>query len=52
MLIIDVLNLKKPLLESGTLGTKGNVQVIIPNLTLSFGSTRDPPQKSVPVYAS
>ena len=38
----------KPL-ESGTLGTKGNVQVIIPNLTLSFGSTRDPPQKSVPV---
>jgi ubiquitin-activating enzyme E1 len=39
----------KPLLESGTLGTKGNVQVIVPNITESYGSTRDPPEKSVPV---
>jgi len=40
---------KKPLLESGTLGTKGNVQVIIPNKTESYGSTQDPPEESVPV---
>lgn len=40
---------KKPLLESGTLGTKCNVQAIIPNLTDSYGSTSDPPEKSIPV---
>lgn len=28
----------KPLLESGTLGPKGHVQVILPNLTESYGS--------------
>ena len=39
----------KPLLESGTLGTKGNTQVIIPNLTESYGSTQDPPEKSIPI---
>ncbi|KAH3902405.1 probable Ubiquitin-activating enzyme E1 1 [Saccharomycodes ludwigii] len=40
---------KKPLLESGTLGTKGNTQVIIPNLTESYSSSRDPPEKSIPL---
>eukprot|EP00184_Porphyridium_aerugineum_P006310 CAMPEP_0184706368 /NCGR_PEP_ID=MMETSP0313-20130426/36723_1 /TAXON_ID=2792 /ORGANISM="Porphyridium aerugineum, Strain SAG 1380-2" /LENGTH=1155 /DNA_ID=CAMNT_0027167921 /DNA_START=364 /DNA_END=3832 /DNA_ORIENTATION=+ len=40
---------KKSLLESGTLGTKGNVQVVVPNLTESYGSTRDPPEKSIPI---
>ncbi|KAL0210861.1 hypothetical protein P9112_009159 [Eukaryota sp. TZLM1-RC] len=39
----------KPLLESGTLGTKGNVQVVIPHLTKSYGETQDPPEKSVPM---
>jgi len=39
----------KPLLESGTLGTKGNTQVVIPNLTESYGSSQDPPEKSIPV---
>lgn len=39
----------KPLLESGTLGTKGNTQVIIPGLTESYGSTQDPPEKSIPI---
>eukprot|EP00735_Rhodelphis_limneticus_P003966 TRINITY_DN15509_c0_g1::TRINITY_DN15509_c0_g1_i1::g.30466::m.30466 TRINITY_DN15509_c0_g1::TRINITY_DN15509_c0_g1_i1::g.30466 ORF type:complete len:1040 (+),score=270.94,sp/Q29504/UBA1_RABIT/57.35/0.0,ThiF/PF00899.16/7.1e-14,ThiF/PF00899.16/7.4e-31,UBACT/PF02134.16/6.9e-14,UBACT/PF02134.16/3e-26,UBA_e1_C/PF09358.5/3.2e-42,UBA_e1_thiolCys/PF10585.4/7.6e-22,UBA_e1_thiolCys/PF10585.4/0.011,P2/PF07194.6/0.53 TRINITY_DN15509_c0_g1_i1:65-3121(+) len=39
----------KPLLESGTLGTKGNVQVIVPHLTESYGSSRDPPEKSIPI---
>jgi ubiquitin-activating enzyme E1 len=38
-----------PLLESGTLGAKGNVQTIIPHLTESYGSTVDPPEQSVPV---
>ncbi|XP_069873431.1 ubiquitin-like modifier-activating enzyme 1 isoform X2 [Dipodomys merriami] len=40
---------RKPLLESGTLGTKGNVQVIIPYLTESYSSSQDPPEKSVPI---
>jgi ubiquitin-activating enzyme E1 len=40
---------QKSLLESGTLGTKGNVQVVVPNLTESYGSSRDPPEKSIPI---
>jgi len=39
---------RKPLLESGTLGTKGNTQVIIPDLTESYGSSQDPPEKETP----
>lgn len=39
----------KPLLESGTLGTKGNVQTIVPHLTESYGSMKDPVEESVPV---
>ncbi|KAI9822963.1 MAG: E1 ubiquitin-activating protein [Phylliscum demangeonii] len=38
----------KPLLESGTLGTKGNTQVILPKLTESYSSSQDPPEKSFP----
>jgi molybdopterin/thiamine biosynthesis adenylyltransferase len=38
----------KPLLESGTLGTKGNTQVVIPYLTESYGSSQDPPEKQTP----
>lgn len=40
---------RKPLLESGTLGTKGNVQVILPHLTESYGSSQDPPEKEIPI---
>merc|ERR1719502_2253195 len=40
---------QKSLLESGTLGAKGNVQVVVPQLTESYGSSRDPPEKSIPV---
>lgn len=36
---------EKPLLESGTMGTKGNVQVVIPHLTESYSSSQDPPEK-------
>lgn len=38
---------QRPLLESGTLGTKGHVQVILPFLTESYGSRRDPPEAGV-----
>ncbi|KAM8893344.1 LOW QUALITY PROTEIN: ubiquitin-like modifier-activating enzyme 1 [Lycaon pictus] len=40
---------RKPLLESGTLGTKGNVQVVIPFLTESYSSSQEPPEKSIPI---
>jgi len=39
---------EKPLLESGTLGTKGNTQVVIPHLTESYASSQDPPEKQTP----
>ncbi|EZG71894.1 putative ubiquitin-activating enzyme E1 [Gregarina niphandrodes] len=39
----------KPLIESGTLGTKGNVQVIVPRMTESYGDSRDPPEESIPL---
>ena len=50
-LFVDSLCLKyqKPLLESGTLGTKCNVQVIMPYLSESYGSSKDPPEKSIPI---
>ncbi|GBE79663.1 Ubiquitin-activating enzyme E1 1 [Sparassis crispa] len=38
----------KPLLESGTLGTKGNTQVVIPHVTESYSSSQDPPEKETP----
>lgn len=37
---------EKPLLESGTMGSKCNVQVVVPHLTESYGVTSDPPEKS------
>ncbi|KAI3639974.1 hypothetical protein MIR68_001979 [Amoeboaphelidium protococcarum] len=40
---------QKPLLESGTLGTKGNTQVVIPHMTESYSSSQDPPEKSIPM---
>jgi ubiquitin-activating enzyme E1 len=40
---------RKPLLESGTLGTKGNTQVILPHLTESYSSSQDPPEQSFPM---
>jgi len=43
------LDYSKPMLESGTLGTKGNTQVVVPHLTENYGATRDPPEKSIPI---
>jgi len=42
---------KKPLLESGTLGSKGNVQVVLPGQTESYSNTttNDPPEQSIPI---
>jgi len=40
---------RKPLLESGTLGTKGHTQIVVPRMTESYGSTRDPEAKGVPI---
>jgi ubiquitin-activating enzyme E1 len=40
---------QKPLIESGTLGTKGNVQVIRPFVSDSYSSTQNPPEKSIPI---
>lgn len=39
---------QRPLLESGTMGAKGHVQVIIPHVTESYSSQRDPPDIEVP----
>ncbi|KAF2149040.1 putative poly(A)+ RNA transport protein [Myriangium duriaei CBS 260.36] len=39
----------KPLVDSGTLGTKGNSQVVLPRLTESYSSSQDPPEQSFPM---
>ena len=38
-----------PLIDSGTLGTKGNTQVVIPNITESYGSSQDPTEQTIPM---
>ncbi|GJD12046.1 Ubiquitin-like modifier-activating enzyme 1 [Galdieria sulphuraria] len=40
---------RKSLIESGTLGTKGNTQVIIPGFTETYSASRDPPEKAIPI---
>jgi len=40
----------KPLIDSGTMGTKGNVQVILPYLTETYGTMEDPDDdKGIPI---
>ncbi|XP_025078407.1 ubiquitin-like modifier-activating enzyme 6 [Pomacea canaliculata] len=39
---------QRPLLESGTMGTKGHVQVIVPHLTESYTSQQDPVDEDFP----
>ncbi|XP_029456602.1 ubiquitin-like modifier-activating enzyme 6 [Rhinatrema bivittatum] len=43
----SVANLR-PLLDSGTMGTKGHTEVIVPHLTESYNSHRDPPEEEIP----
>ena len=40
---------EKPLLESGTLGTKANSQMVIPHVTQCYGDTTDPPEEGIPM---
>jgi ubiquitin-activating enzyme E1 len=40
---------EKPLLESGTLGTKANSQMIVPHKTQCYGDSQDPPEDSIPM---
>jgi len=40
---------KKGLIDAGTLGPKGNVQVVVPNQSESYGSSVDPPEPAIPV---
>lgn len=40
---------EKPLLESGTLGTKANSQMIVPHVTQCYGDSQDPPEESIPM---
>jgi ubiquitin-activating enzyme E1 len=41
---------EKPLIDSGTMGSSGNVQVVIPHLTETYGSTTDPDdQTKIPI---
>ncbi|MBN3310244.1 ubiquitin-like modifier-activating enzyme 6 [Amia ocellicauda] len=39
---------QRALLDSGTMGTKGHTEIIVPNLTESYNSHRDPPEEEVP----
>jgi ubiquitin-activating enzyme E1 len=38
-----------PLLESGTLGTKANMQIVIPSMTENYGAQQNSPSKGVPM---
>ncbi|KAL1431187.1 hypothetical protein MTO96_014569 [Rhipicephalus appendiculatus] len=39
----------KPLVDSGTMGTKGSIQVVVPFMTESYLSSQDTPETSVPL---
>jgi ubiquitin-activating enzyme E1 len=37
------------MIDAGTLGSKGNVQVVVPHQSESYGSSADPPEEEIPV---
>lgn len=39
----------KPLIDSGTLGTKGNIQTVINGLTETYSSSKDPVENEIPM---
>lgn len=43
------IKMRKPLIDAGTLGTKGHVQVVIPFISESYSSSTDPQEKSIPL---
>ena len=45
----QAISYKKPLLESGTLGLKGNTQVILPEQTESYQSSQDKTEEFIPI---
>ena len=40
---------EKSLIDAGTLGSKGNIQVVVPHQSESYGSSVDPPEPAIPV---
>jgi ubiquitin-activating enzyme E1 len=40
---------QKSLIDAGTLGSKGSVQVVVPHQSESYGSSVDPPEQAIPV---
>lgn len=40
---------RKPLVDSGTLGTMGSIQVVVPFITESYSSSQDPPERNIPI---
>jgi len=39
----------KNLIDSGTLGTKAHVQMVVPHVTSCYNDTQDPPEESIPM---
>lgn len=39
----------KPLIDSGTLGTKAHVQLVVPHVTSCYNDTQDPVEESIPM---
>jgi len=39
----------KPLIDSGTLGTKAHVQLVVPHITSCYNDTQDPVEDSIPM---
>ncbi|MCP3683743.1 MAG: hypothetical protein GY861_13750, partial [bacterium] len=39
----------KNLIDSGTLGTKAHIQLIVPKITSCYNDTEDPPEESIPM---
>ena len=39
----------KPLIDSGTLGTKAHLQIVFPQVTSCYNDTQDPPEDGVPM---
>lgn len=39
----------KPAIDAGTSGLRGHVQVVVPYLSESYGSSDDPPDPTLPI---
>ncbi|ELA41679.1 uncharacterized protein VICG_01312 [Vittaforma corneae ATCC 50505] len=43
------IQMRRPMIDAGTLGTKGHVQVVVPFISESYSSSSDPQEKSIPL---